>query len=75
MLLAAGANVELKSDWENGSFTVLDRTDERTARYLPSNGATLTPNVAARLREIQGGRPDWNESQSTPAPATRSAHG
>ena len=48
-LLEAGADVELKSDWENGPFTVLDRADERTARYLLSNGATLTPNVAARL--------------------------
>ena len=49
MLLEAGADVDLKSDWENGPFTVLDRSDERTARYLLSNGATLTPNVAARL--------------------------
>jgi ankyrin repeat protein len=48
-LLQAGADVHLKSDWENGPFTVLDRCDERTARYLLSNGATLTPNVAARL--------------------------
>ena len=48
-LLEAGADVDLKSDWENGPFTVLDRADERTARYLLSNGATLTPNVAARL--------------------------
>jgi len=48
-LLEAGADVDLKSDWENGPFTVLDRSDERTARYLLSNGATLTPNVAARL--------------------------
>ena len=48
-LLAAGADVNLKSDWENGPYTVLDNTDERTARFLLSRGATLTPNVAARL--------------------------
>ena len=48
-LLEAGADVGLKSDWEKGPFTVLDIADERTARYLLSKGATLTPNVAARL--------------------------
>ena len=48
-LLAAGADVNLKSEWENGPYTVLDNTDERTARFLLSHGATLTPNVAARL--------------------------
>lgn len=49
VLLAAGADVNLKSEWENGPYTVLDNTDERTARFLLSHGATLTPNVAARL--------------------------
>ena len=49
MLLEAGADVELKSDWDKGPYTVLDRTDEKTARYLLSRGATLTANVAARL--------------------------
>jgi ankyrin repeat protein len=48
-LLDAGADLGLTSDWGNGPFTVLDRSDERTARYLLSRGATLTPNVAARL--------------------------
>jgi len=49
MLLDAGADIALKSEWDKGPFTVLDRTDERTARYLISRGATLTANVAARL--------------------------
>src|SRR5712671_2217419 len=49
MLLAAGADVTLKSDWENGPYTVLDNTSEDTARFLLARGATLTPNVAARL--------------------------
>ena len=49
MLIAAGADVNLKSDWENGPYTVLDHADERTARFLLAQGAALTPNVAARL--------------------------
>ena len=48
-LLDAGADVNLKSDWENGPYTVLDHADEGTARFLLARGATLTPNVAARL--------------------------
>jgi len=48
-LLAAGADVNMKSDWENGPYTVLDNTNETTARFLLARGAMLTPNVAARL--------------------------
>jgi ankyrin repeat protein len=48
-LIAAGADVSLKSDWENGPYTVLDNTNEDTARFLLAHGAKLTPNVAARL--------------------------
>jgi hypothetical protein len=48
-LLVAGADVNLKSEWENGPYTVLDHADESTARYLLARGATLTANVAARL--------------------------
>ncbi|MEO8275799.1 MAG: hypothetical protein ABI639_06235 [Thermoanaerobaculia bacterium] len=49
LLLDAGADKNAKSDWKNGPYTVLDRADEPTARYLLARGATLTPNVAARL--------------------------
>jgi ankyrin repeat protein len=49
VLIGAGADVQLKSDWENGPYTVLDNADEATARFLLERGATLTPNVAARL--------------------------
>jgi len=49
MLIDAGADLNMKSDWENGPYTVLDRADESAARYLLERGATLTPNVAARL--------------------------
>jgi ankyrin repeat protein len=48
-LIAAGADVNMKSDWENGPYSVLDNTNEDTARFLLAQGATLTPNVAARL--------------------------
>jgi ankyrin repeat protein len=48
-LIDAGADVNGKSDWEKGPFTVLDRADEDTARFLMVRGAELTPNVAARL--------------------------
>jgi ankyrin repeat protein len=49
VLLDAGANVNLTSQWDNGPFTVLDNADEDTARFLIARGASLTPNVAARL--------------------------
>jgi ankyrin repeat protein len=49
MLIAAGADVNMKSNWDNGPYTVLDRADEGAARFLVEHGATLTPNVAARL--------------------------
>ena len=41
--------MNMKSDWANGPYTVLDHADEGTARFLLARGATLTPNVAARL--------------------------
>jgi hypothetical protein len=49
VLIAAGADVNLRSDWQNGPYTVLDNADEDAARFLIGEGATLTPNVAARL--------------------------
>jgi Ankyrin repeats (3 copies) len=48
-LIDAGADVNRKSDWENGPYTVLDNADEDSARFLLTRGAVLTPNVAARL--------------------------
>jgi ankyrin repeat protein len=48
-LMAAGADVTLKSDWANGPYTVLDRADDGTARWLISRDVSLTPNAAARL--------------------------
>jgi ankyrin repeat protein len=49
VLIAAGADLNLRSDWQNGPYTVLDHADEDSARFLIGQGATLTANVAARL--------------------------
>jgi ankyrin repeat protein len=49
VLLAGGGDLNLTSDWANGPYTVLDGADDVTARFLLAKGATLTPNVAARL--------------------------
>jgi ankyrin repeat protein len=49
VLLEAGADLHLKSEWANGPYTVLDNATEATARVLLARGAVLTPNVAARL--------------------------
>jgi Ankyrin repeats (3 copies) len=48
-LIDAGADVNRKSEWENGPYTVLDNANEDSARFLLTRGAVLTPNVAARL--------------------------
>jgi ankyrin repeat protein len=48
-LIDAGADINRKSDWEKGPYTVLDNADDNTARFLLARGAELTPNVAARL--------------------------
>jgi len=48
-LIDAGADLGLTSDWNMGPYTVLDLATEETARFLLAKGATLTPNVAARL--------------------------
>jgi ankyrin repeat protein len=49
VLIDAGADVTLPSEWANGPFTVLDNATEESARFLLAHGATLTPHVAARL--------------------------
>jgi ankyrin repeat protein len=49
LLIEFGADVNLRSDWATGPFTVLDNADEASARFLIGRGAVLTPHVAARL--------------------------
>lgn len=56
-LIDAGADLNLKSDWNKGPYTVLDHATEETARFLLAMGATLTPNVAARLGWLDQLRP------------------
>ena len=48
-LVAAGADLNLTSEWENGPYTVLDHATDDTARWLLSRGVKLTANAAARL--------------------------
>ena len=48
-LIDAGADINLRSDWEKGPYSVFDSCDEATARHLMSRGAKLTAHGAARL--------------------------
>ena len=49
VLIAAGADLTLMSEWENGPYSVLDHATEESARFLLSRGVRLTANAAARL--------------------------
>jgi ankyrin repeat protein len=49
VLIEYGADINLRSDWENGPFSVLDDCPEDVARQLIARGAKLTPHAAARL--------------------------
>jgi hypothetical protein len=43
-LIAAGADLSLRSEWANGPYTVLDNAAEDIARFLLARGMRLTPN-------------------------------
>jgi len=47
VLIAAGADLNLESEWENGPYTVLDNATDETARFLLSCGVKLISNVVA----------------------------
>ena len=49
LLLAAGANIDARSDWWAGGFSALDSADPGFAPYLIERGATVTLYAAARL--------------------------
>lgn len=49
VLIDAGADINLRSDWDKGPYSVFDSCDEPTARHLISRGAKLTAHGAARL--------------------------
>jgi ankyrin repeat protein len=51
LLLDAGADINVRSDWWAGSFGVLD-SPSGMEDYLISRGATLTPHAAARLGRV-----------------------
>jgi len=49
VLLKFGADINLRSDWEKGPFSVLDACAEEIAPQLISRGAVLTAHAAARF--------------------------
>jgi ankyrin repeat protein len=49
VLLEFGADINLRSDWKNGPYTVLDSCSEDAARHYIARGARLTSHAAARL--------------------------
>src|SRR5947207_546297 len=49
VLLDFGADINLRSDWEKGPFSVLDAAPEEAARYYLTRGAVLTAHCCARL--------------------------
>ncbi|MBC8106559.1 MAG: ankyrin repeat domain-containing protein [Anaerolineae bacterium] len=50
VLIDAGADINLRSEWKEGPFGVLDYAPEDVARHLVANrGAILTAHAAARL--------------------------
>ncbi|CAN5443102.1 hypothetical protein BH09PLA1_BH09PLA1_10860 [soil metagenome] len=49
VLVDAGADINLRSEWEKGPYTVLDSAPEDVARHLLTRGAILTAHAAARL--------------------------
>ena len=64
LLLEHGANINLKSDWWAGGFSLLDGADEATANYLLARGAKLDVFAAAEfgrldvLRELLDANPE-----------------
>jgi hypothetical protein len=49
VLLEAGANIDAKSRWWAGGFTLLDSCEPQLAQYAIERGATVTVHAAARL--------------------------
>lgn len=49
VLLEHGADINLRTDWANGPFSVLDSAPEEAVRHYIARGALLTPHAAARL--------------------------
>jgi ankyrin repeat protein len=56
LLLAYGADINLKSAWEHGGWGLLDDADERTAEFLISRGAVVDIFAAAHLNRLERAR-------------------
>jgi hypothetical protein len=52
VLLEYGADVNVRSDWEPGSFGVLDGARPETAKYLVDRGAYVDIHAAAALGDL-----------------------
>lgn len=52
LLLELGAEIDKRSDWQAGSFGVLDSAGDAMSDHLLRRGATLTPHAAARLGKV-----------------------
>jgi ankyrin repeat protein len=53
VLLAHGADINLKSAWWAGGFGILDRADSATAQFLISRGAIVDIFAAAHLNQLE----------------------
>lgn len=53
VLLDAGANLDVRSQWWAGGFSLLDTADPELAEYAIERGATLDVHAAARLGRIE----------------------
>lgn len=49
VLLDFGADINLRSDWDKGPFSVLDSSSEEDTRYYLTLGAILTAHCCARM--------------------------
>ena len=53
VLLDAGADINARSDWKPGGFTLLEQASPEIAAYAITRGATLTAHAASRLGMLQ----------------------
>ncbi len=52
VLLAAGADINARSQWWAGGFGLLDSASPELSAYAIERGATMTPHAAARLGRL-----------------------
>jgi ankyrin repeat protein len=49
VLLEFGADINLRSEWDKGPYSILDNCSEEAARHYLKRGAKLTAHAAARI--------------------------